>query len=81
MPDEVRLHILTTGLTSTGVTPSDEEAGATIAIGPDAHSTAALDSVHFGIGMARKGWLEPKDILNTHSADDVLPLARKTRAR
>jgi DNA polymerase (family 10) len=55
--------------------------GTTIAIGPDAHSTAGLDNVHFGIGMARKAWLEPADILNTRSAEDVLAFARKRRAR
>jgi DNA polymerase (family 10) len=53
----------------------------TIEIGPDAHSTAALDNVHFGIGMARKAWLEAGEILNTRSAEDVLAFARKRRAK
>jgi DNA polymerase (family X) len=53
----------------------------TIAIGPDAHSTAGLDNVHFGIGMARKAWLEAGEILNTRSADDVVAFARKRRAK
>jgi DNA polymerase (family 10) len=55
--------------------------GVTIAIGPDAHSTAGLDNVHFGIGMARKAWLEAGEILNTCGADDVLAFARKRRAK
>jgi DNA polymerase (family 10) len=54
-----------------------KELGVLIEIGPDAHSTAALDNVHFGIGMARKAWLEAGEILNTRSADDVVGLARK----
>ena len=58
-----------------------KELGVTIEIGPDAHSTAGLDNVHFGIGMARKAWLEAGEILNTRSADDVLAFARKRRAR
>jgi DNA polymerase (family 10) len=58
-----------------------KELGVMIAIGPDAHSTAALDNVHFGIGMARKAWLEAGEILNTRSTDDVLAFARKRRAR
>ena len=58
-----------------------KELGVTIEIGPDAHSTAALDNVHFGIGMARKAWLEPGEILNAQSVDDVLAFARKRRAR
>ena len=57
------------------------ELGVTIEIGPDAHSTAGLDNVHFGIGMARKAWLEAGEILNTRSADDVLAFARKRRSR
>jgi DNA polymerase (family 10) len=58
-----------------------KELGVTIAIGPDAHSTAGLDNVHFGIGMARKAWLEAGEILNTRGADEVLAFARKRRAR
>jgi DNA polymerase (family 10) len=58
-----------------------KELGATIGIGPDAHSTGGLDNVHFGIGMARKAWLEAGEILNTRSADDVLAFALKRRAR
>jgi DNA polymerase (family 10) len=55
--------------------------GVTIEIGPDAHSTAALDNVHFGIGMARKAWLEAGEILNTRGADDVVAFARKRRIK
>ena len=51
----------------------------TIEIGPDAHSPAALDNVHFGIGLARKAWLEAGEILNTRSAADVIAFARKRR--
>ena len=58
-----------------------KELGVTIEIGPDAHSTAALDNVHFGIGMARKAWLEAGEILNTRSANDVLAFARKRRSK
>jgi DNA polymerase (family 10) len=58
-----------------------KELGVMIEIGPDAHSTAGLDNVHFGIGMARKAWLEADEILNTRSADDVIAFARKRRSR
>ena len=57
-----------------------KELGVTIEIGPDAHSPASLDNVHFGIGMARKAWLEAGEILNTRSADQVVAFARKRRA-
>jgi DNA polymerase (family X) len=58
-----------------------KELGVTIEIGPDAHSTAGLDNVHFGIGMARKAWLEAGEILNTGSAEEVLAFARRRRCR
>ena len=56
-----------------------KELGVTIEIGPDAHSTPGLDNVHFGVGLARKAWLEARDILNARSADDVIAFARKRR--
>jgi DNA polymerase (family 10) len=56
------------------------ELGVTIAIGPDAHSVAQLDYVFGGVGMARKGWLEPKDVLNTRDADAVIAFARARRS-
>jgi DNA polymerase (family 10) len=58
-----------------------KELGVTIEIGPDAHSTSGLDNVHFGIGMARKAWLEAGEILNTGSADEVLAFARRRHGR
>jgi DNA polymerase (family 10) len=54
--------------------------GVTIEIGPDAHSVHGLDNVHIGVGVARKGWLEPADVLNARSADDVLAFAARRRA-
>jgi len=39
--------------------------GILISIGTDAHSTMGLDAMRYGVGQARRGWLEPKDILNT----------------
>jgi len=56
-----------------------KERGVTIEIGPDAHSPAALDNVHFGIGLARKAWLEAGEILNTGTVDQILTFARRRR--
>jgi len=58
-----------------------KELGVTIEIGPDAHSEVSLDNVHFGIGLARKAWLEAGEILNARSAEDVIAFARKRRSR
>jgi DNA polymerase (family 10) len=54
--------------------------GCTIEIGPDAHSPGGLDNMEIGVGVARKGWLEPANVLNTGTADDVLLWARARRA-
>ena len=55
------------------------EAGVSIAIGADAHSLAGLDNFDFGVGVARKGWLEARDVLNTRDADGFLGFARRRR--
>ena len=41
------------------------ERGLKIAISTDSHSTAGLNAMRFGIGQARRGWLEAGDVLNT----------------
>jgi DNA polymerase (family 10) len=58
---------------------SAKRRGARIALGPDAHSIRGLDNVGIGVGMARKGWLEAKDVLNTGDADSVIAFARHRR--
>ncbi|MEJ7810375.1 MAG: DNA polymerase/3'-5' exonuclease PolX [Gemmatimonadaceae bacterium] len=56
-----------------------KELGVSVEIGPDAHSTPGLDNVEIGIGIARKGWLEAGDVLNTRGADEVVRRARARR--
>jgi len=41
------------------------EVGAQIVIDSDAHSPAGFDGLFYGVAMARRGWLEAKDVLNT----------------
>jgi len=55
------------------------ELGVTIAIGADAHSVAGLANVAVGVGTARKGWVEARDVLNTRDAEGFLGYARKRR--
>lgn len=45
--------------------------GVMICINPDAHARSELSDVLFGIGVARKGWQEKKDVLNTRNAREV----------
>ena len=55
------------------------ELGVTISIGADAHSVAGMANVPVGVGIARKGWLEARDVLNTRDAEGFLAYARKRR--
>ena len=43
--------------------------GVPVAISPDAHSTRGLADIQYGVMTARKGWLEPNDIINSMSSD------------
>ncbi len=46
--------------------------GIKIPIDPDAHVISGLDDMRYGIGIARKGWLQSSDVLNTMSVDALL---------
>ncbi|MEA2016524.1 MAG: DNA polymerase/3'-5' exonuclease PolX [Actinomycetota bacterium] len=48
-----------------------KEKGIRIFINPDAHSISGLDDYKFGVNIARKGWLEKKDVPNTFSLDKI----------
>ena len=53
-------------------------AGVLLSIGSDAHSTAQLDFLEFGVLQARRGWLEKADILNSRSLQRLRPLLART---
>jgi len=61
--------------------PQARALGVSIEIGPDAHSPRGLDHMTTGVGIARKGGLAARDVLNTRSADEVLAFARARRKR
>jgi DNA polymerase (family 10) len=42
-----------------------------ICINPDAHDVNGLNDVWYGVQIARKGWLERSDILNTKSGAEI----------
>jgi DNA polymerase (family 10) len=56
------------------------ELGARFTISSDAHSTKELDSLQFGIGSARRGWLTAEDVLNTRPLDELRVLLARRRA-
>lgn len=55
--------------------------GAKIAIGPDSHSVKGLEDFRYGVGIARKGWLSPGDVINTYSTDQVSKLFESRKGR
>jgi DNA polymerase (family 10) len=52
------------------------EEGVLVSINSDAHSGLDFDNLRYGVGQARRGWLEKRDVLNTRK----LPVLRKLLA-
>lgn len=42
-----------------------KDAGLPLVINTDTHAIADFDNIHFGVAMARRAWVEKKDVLNT----------------
>lgn len=55
-----------------------KEAGVKLAISTDAHTTDQLAIIKLGISVARRGWLEKKDVINTLSLDELLKAIKKS---
>ena len=49
-----------------------KELGVKVAIGTDAHPSSGLDLMHFGVMVARRGWLEKEDVINAQEAGTLL---------
>lgn len=54
-----------------------KDMGLKVAISTDAHNTAQFDYMRFGIGQARRGWLEARDVLNTRGLAELKKLLRR----
>lgn len=48
------------------------EMGIMLAINTDAHSQSDLELLHFGIATARRGWVEPRHVLNTWETSELI---------
>jgi len=57
-----------------------KEAGCKFVICPDAHRIDGIDDIQYGINVARKGWLEREDILNTYDVADLSRLLKMAHA-
>ena len=54
--------------------------GVLISVNSDAHSVNDFANLKYGIGQARRGWLEKDDILNTRSLTRLRKLLKRTMA-
>lgn len=52
-------------------------AGVRLAISTDAHAPASLDWMRFGVDQARRGWLEPPDVINTRPLAGLRALLKR----
>lgn len=51
-----------------------KRAGVKVSLDSDAHSTHELEYRQWAVDQARRGWIEPKDVLNARTADQLLKL-------
>jgi DNA polymerase (family 10) len=54
-----------------------KEMGIKVVISTDAHSTSDLAFMRFGIGQARRGWLEADDVINTRTWGEMEKLLKR----
>jgi DNA polymerase (family 10) len=58
------------------------EAGVTIVVDSDCHRVDGLGrQMRFGVGTARRGWIEPRHVLNTREASEVRAFVSRKRER
>ncbi|MFD1171358.1 DNA polymerase/3'-5' exonuclease PolX [Oceanobacillus picturae] len=48
-----------------------QEAGVNLAINTDAHNYQMLEHMKYGVGIARKGWIEKDTVMNTWSVEEL----------
>ncbi len=58
-----------------------KERGVRVVISTDAHTAATLECMRYGVQMARRGWIEKKDVLNTLPLGQMLAALRPKPAR
>jgi DNA polymerase (family 10) len=52
--------------------------GVLVSVNSDAHSAQDYANLRFGVGQARRGWLEKADVLNTRTLKQLRPLLART---
>lgn len=54
-----------------------KEAGCKFTIDSDSHDVSHMDNIPYGVSVARRGWLEKKDVINTYSFSDLSDWIKK----
>ena len=57
------------------------ERGIPIPICPDAHAPEGLRDIHYGVGIARKGWLTPANVPNAWPLERLMTWFNEVRAK
>ncbi|MBT8367445.1 MAG: DNA polymerase/3'-5' exonuclease PolX [Deltaproteobacteria bacterium] len=55
-----------------------KDEGVLVSIASDAHSVNSFDHLRYGVGQARRGWLEKDDVVNTRPLGELRKLLRQT---
>lgn len=54
-----------------------KDMGVRVVLSTDTHRRGDLDYMRFGVGQARRGWLEPEDVVNTRTLVELKKLLRR----
>ena len=49
-----------------------KEMGVCMTLGSDAHSPSEMEFLPLGVSVARRGWLEKRDVINCRKIEDVM---------
>jgi len=58
-----------------------QEMGIKLSINTDTHQLYQLDMIKLGVGVARRAWLQPEDVINTYSLEELLKLRDQKRKK
>ncbi len=54
-----------------------KDMGVRVALSTDTHRLGDFDYMRFGVGQARRGWIEPDDVINTRGLKDLRKLLKR----
>ena len=77
---EVNAHPVRLDLTDMDCQMAKDE-GVLVSINSDAHSVLDFENIRYGVGQARRGWLEKSNVLNARSLQSLRPLLQRTMQR